>query len=530
MNFFSGEVITDIEYLYGRRRQINILSDSAKMGHNKQIIGLRRFGKTSLLKSMENKFKDDEDLNVYPIYFDFKACGSQFERGTRLVYRYIIARFMARLFEDEIYTGDYDFRGIPIKLCSQWEDIFESIEGISPVKTASLFSGLIEDAAARLNKTILFLIDEYEYLFNERFDQPEGFATMRDLASKTGPNGFKAFAFWIAGAESWENFCSRTGSGELNIVDSQVVFLGGMDRESFHEMWTCEISRCPDNDIKELLGAQERFAYDASGGIPFYAKQIGLSLLTTRENPDYSIFRGHLSEMLRSLNPMERNYLDQLSGGGSPLGNSPDVYALAEKGLIRKWGDNFELTMGLLKHFLESSNAGSEIAETSRVRQLVGEFMRYKVQINNNWNNRRQSFIFEPGNEDVLWSDQLGAPCDSRAKFGEFIRALYSIVYEATKGKNNRGEEKTLGNLPGKFKRENKYFINVVGVLRDLTGGGHTRSYYRPRRNIEYEVILMNLLGSKNEPEFGDFFILQTKILEMAVTAMENLDGIVKDA
>jgi hypothetical protein len=136
MNLFSSEVITSVEILYGRGQQIKILADSTKMGHNKQITGLRRFGRTSILRSMENKFREDKNSGIYPVYLDFKACGSQFERGTSLVYRYIIARLIARFFEDGLCTGDYDFRGTPVKPCFHWEDIFENIKNISPVKMA----------------------------------------------------------------------------------------------------------------------------------------------------------------------------------------------------------------------------------------------------------------------------------------------------------------------------------------------------------------------------------------------------------
>jgi hypothetical protein len=372
------------------------------------------------------------------------------------------------------------------------------------------------------------LIDEYEYLFENRFDQPEGFAAMRDLASKAGLDGFNAFSFWIAGAESWENFCTRTGSGELNIVDSQVVFLGGMDRESFHEMWVHETSRCPDNDTRKLLAEKEEFAYAASGGIPFYAKQIGSAILTTGEDPDSSIFGGHLREMLRALNPGEREYLNQLAKGGKPPDNSTDLDSLIKKGLIRKQGDNFVITMALLQNFLESSNTGAGLTDNSETWQRTGEIMQYKIQINNNCRNRNDELIFKPCNEDVLWFDQLGSPCRSMVRFGEFIRTLYSVIYEATKGKNRQGEEKTLEKLPWEFKKKNKYFIVIVGVLRDVLGGAHNKSYYIPARDVKYEDILIELLGSRNEPESGDFFVLQTKLLQMAATAMENLDAIVK--
>ena len=53
MKPFNLDVINDIECLWGRESEIAALKDCAERGDNAGIIGSRRFGKTSLLKSME---------------------------------------------------------------------------------------------------------------------------------------------------------------------------------------------------------------------------------------------------------------------------------------------------------------------------------------------------------------------------------------------------------------------------------------------------------------------------------------------
>ena len=64
--------ITVINKLYGRDQLIRKLSILANRCENTSIIGARRFGKTSLLKSMVNYFRDNEGFKVYPIYLVFK--------------------------------------------------------------------------------------------------------------------------------------------------------------------------------------------------------------------------------------------------------------------------------------------------------------------------------------------------------------------------------------------------------------------------------------------------------------------------
>lgn len=71
--FIVGVDITDVNKLYGRKRQIDILTSCAKRKGNAGIIGARRFGKTCLLKSLENYLRFSDESCAYPVYFDVKT-------------------------------------------------------------------------------------------------------------------------------------------------------------------------------------------------------------------------------------------------------------------------------------------------------------------------------------------------------------------------------------------------------------------------------------------------------------------------
>jgi AAA+ ATPase superfamily predicted ATPase len=60
--FITGVDITNIEYLYGRNREINTLISCAKRKGNAGIIGARRFGKTCLIKSLESYLLTNEQI------------------------------------------------------------------------------------------------------------------------------------------------------------------------------------------------------------------------------------------------------------------------------------------------------------------------------------------------------------------------------------------------------------------------------------------------------------------------------------
>ena len=101
--------ITNIDKLYGREPLVRKLSILAKRCENTSLIGARRFGKTSLLKSMVNYIRSNEEIKVYPVYLDFKT---EDIKGTDAAYRYMISIFVTNLFEDGVFTKEESFGSV----------------------------------------------------------------------------------------------------------------------------------------------------------------------------------------------------------------------------------------------------------------------------------------------------------------------------------------------------------------------------------------------------------------------------------
>ena len=524
--FQTREITNEREY-FGRDQTIKDLITYANMGLNKEIIGLRRSGKTSLLKIIETKLRDAPESTVYPIFFDFKSTASYFEKGTHLAYKYMIARLIARLYDDIIHVDDYTIRGITIRPTSHWEDIFACIEEVSPPKTNGIFNELIELCAQKTNKSVLFLIDEFEYLFKERFDKPDGFYDMRTLGNKTASNGKKIFSFWIAGAMDWIEMCTSTGSPPLNTIDSPTIYLGSLDRKSFHEMWIYETDFIQDNEKKPFLVGCEEKIFELTGGFPYFGKQIGSYLLNSGREPNNNFFDSYFKDLQKILNEAEKQCLGKLAINSEHRNISE---RLKNTGLVRKQEHNYEISIPFLKIFLNSTNNLIEKGPYPEAYEMAVRAEEYIIQINKNCLNYQKKLIFEIVPETMeIWKD-IKTTCTSDDKFKDFSTSLYKLIYETTKDIDpNDNKEKSMQRFPEKFRRNNSDFISIVDIMRHIRGKAHIQSQLKtPKWKITYPDALQMLLGDKKEPvSVDDFTKLQIEILKLFEKAMQSLHQIV---
>ena len=168
--------ITNIDKLYGRSSLVRKLSILAKRCENTSLIGTRRFGKTSLLRSMVNHIRSNEEIKVYPIYLDFKT---EDIKGTDAAYRYMISIFVTHLYIDGVFTKEESFGSVSLTPSDEWTEIDEQIQSMSGARLQSCLKRIIVFFASYLEKTILFIIDEYEYLFKYVLDTPASFMKLR---------------------------------------------------------------------------------------------------------------------------------------------------------------------------------------------------------------------------------------------------------------------------------------------------------------------------------------------------------------
>ncbi|WP_367391680.1 hypothetical protein [Lewinella sp. LCG006] len=511
VGFYPKRVIDNPEELFGRELLLQQLIRHVTRNNIVQVIGLRRYGKTSLLKCLETIIKKEVSDRVIPFYIDFKEEGSMI-KGTSNVYRYLIARVVEKLAYEKLFCSDIDIRGVALSPVDDWLDCYDYLQEHKDVRILTVFKEVIYFFSELSGKTIYFLFDEYEYLFRHVFDEPVGFMAMRTLSAHHLPNGQSPFGFIVSGAYTFEHLCTITGSGELNVI-SDTVYVPPLTKEAFTEMWEFECKRVDTGTLD--LADEMSFLYEASGGVPFYAKVIGEQWVVRQERPTYLNLSSYFEEIYPSLSIEEHSVIKSLSYEKKQKENSYHVGLLQRKGLVVREDDGLcRLFSKFFNQYLESKRKQTAPYQVDHqnVSERVKKITKLITIINNTSDNRAGMYVFNPTNDDGLLFDDLRALCSTDALFADFASSLYKIIFERTKDSHG-GNLKT---LPTAFQRKNR-FVKVVDILRHSLGGGHLMDSFQARSGQLSKADMLKLLtGKKNDPSSTeDFIYLQIKVLDL---------------
>lgn len=530
-SFDSSRTVTNPDELFGRELLLDQLTAHVKRNNIVQVIGLRRYGKTSLLKCLELRIKQELIDRVIPFYIDFKEEGA-IVKGTPNVYRYLISRVCQQLTKDGILGSELNVKNVNIKPCDNWEDCYDNLENVKDVRLQGLFKEIICWFSEYSGCTFYFLFDEYEHLFRFVFDTPQGFMAMRSLSSQTLNNGLAPFGFIISGTLTFENLCTLTGSGELNVI-SDTMYVPPIDYKSFVKMWNYECQR--DNTIPKDFLSEVEFYYSASGGVPFYGKLLGESWLISGKRPDYLKLKSYFEEVLNGLSTEEKQVLKQLNLNPKEL--TPSIYRdeLLRKGLIGYENKDLCISSKFFREFLSAKKPvqvyDKERDNAEEISKKVDIISNLIVKVNNTCSNKGKEYIFSPSNDDTDLFLIIRKPCPTLDAFSDFANSMYKIVFERTKGKPNpnKGKKESLWNLPDEF-RKNNQFINAVDIMRHSLGGAHLMDHFeqRPGKMAKGDMLLL-LTGSKNEPHsLEDFISLQLATLKMFEKELQTLLALVQ--
>ena len=514
--------ITDIDKLYGREPLKKKLSILAKRCENTSIIGARRFGKTSLLKSMVNYIRVNDEIKVYPIYLDFKT---EDLKGTDVAYRYMISIFVTNLFVDGIFTKKETFGTVSLTPSDEWTEIDEQIQSLTGARLQSCLKRIIVFFASYLEKTILFIIDEYEYLFKYVLDSPASFMKLRELSTSIIDDDLRPFVFWISGALSWDHLCSVIGSGECNPI-SATEFVEPIGKSDFISMWNDECDLIEDEILRKFVVSAVNFAWEKSGGVPFYGKLIGAYVLRNASLPEYSICVPFFKEMLqKTLSVAETNILKQLSKGVNVPKHSLGFSSLQEKGFIIEEKSKSLLSINFLKEYLIADMADNSIGKSkkSEHESLVLEIGQLIENINKTQENKSRKYIFKPTVDSVSTYKDLTGPCFSSDLFAEFSCALYRIYFEWTK------DAKPRDLLPNNNFKYND-FAQLIDIARHSLGKAHQMDTFQlGDGKMSKSDMLLRLLGSVNEPKDPDeFYKLQIGFLRLFKSTLTDIQNFVR--
>lgn len=474
MDAFSTNAVTKSEELFGRTDFINDVIDSIHGMNNCAIIGSRRFGKTSVLQHI--KYKINSDDKIFPVLVDSRDIGNS-QCDTSDVYRCLVAMLSEELYNAGVFvekeTFDLTKEIIP---WGDWGAIYQQVCQYNEKNITSLFKSMVNYFAKKMNKTILFMIDEYEYLLTKSMN-PEGFNYIRNLTKKPieGTN-LMPLKYIICGAKNWEIFQREIDSGVLNET-GVTEYLKPISEEDFKAMWRYETSK---KDVKQmtkaLLMQKMDWAYKMSGGVPFYGKLIGNYICRQNACPDYSELRPFFRELvLKQLSQIQLSIIINIVDGIKP-DRTDSLIELEEEGIIfKEQAGNYKICIGFLVDYIKANyddiipmidhNKNNRVADDEYINLVDDIFLTIK-DINSTRRSKNQDLIFHPTDSDDTQT-RMKTICSSKIEMESFAKHAFITYFERTSNYNNGERIKgTYGaSLPDKFKTKDSLY-GAIQVFR----------------------------------------------------------------
>ena len=522
MEPFSINTIDSINELYGREDIIYKATAYANRRENIAFIGSRRFGKTCLLKSLYNHFHEIEDSPVFPVYYDFKEVGGIVE-GTYNAYRFILAKLIEELYERGFYTDSKDYPELKITPSSDWADNYDKLKSYSETKLYNQIGKVIKHFSYLMDRTILFMIDEYEHLFQNTFNKPSGFVVFRNLSTDRGEKSIKPFAFWVAGSVGWKELCSFIGSPELNVINATLPVLP-IEKEDFMKMWQYEISLCKDKEKSELLSSKAEDAFQKTGGVPYYAKLLGTELLLNDNEPDYLILEDYFDQIYRSMNEQEQALAKMIAIHPKKYNSTSFLTTLKNKGLITCSPDGkYHISIGFFTDYLKTKINDDDNINKDSIENITKQIFDLFKIINDQRKKDKKDRIFDLTDEDVALNYRMRNLCQSNDDFTIFLTSVHLTFTEKSKAGDKKGFK-----LPDPIRYGD--FYKAIDSLRNVYVGHLESKLNLVKGQMPKFQALFFFWGSENSPFHPyEFAKLQMAILKKYQEELEKLLDLVRE-
>ena len=521
---FSNDTITNKDELYGRDALLKKLINAVDIFHyNVNIVGCRRFGKTCFLDVLKNSIRDKAEANSYPIYVDAKSWNIGLDPtgkiGTANVYKFLLSILLETLTQDSIITEPEIICGLNIVPVSNRHVYFSTLSSDIDRAIPDIFAEVVRFYSMKMNKTIVFLFDEYEFLMSKGFGEPTGFQTLRKLTAEN-IDGFRPCSFLVAGAVMWRHLCSTIGSKELNTIGSHIYYIKPLKKNDFCDYWQAECEKINDKKLKDIMLSKCEYIYEQTGGVVFHANDLGANILL--EDGEYpNDFFANMEEIFESLNFKQKEMLVNIAM--NPQGQNfagGDLIYLRSLGIVS--ATEIEIPIKSLHDWIIDDSHLSGTNHESYLDTINDEINNLMEAINDTAYNKSREFVFKPHHKDATLIKNRRTPCGEQKTFGIFIDAIWKTHYEKTKDEKT---QKTKALLPDSYKET--YFTNVIATLRHTYSGHLYGEGYRTRPGqLTKENVLNALLGSENEPYDRDFLTLQRAVLDLH---RRELDGILRE-
>lgn len=272
-------------------------------------------------------------------------------------------------------------------------------------------------------------------------------------------------------------------------------------------MWSHECSLIEEETAREIVKEKRNLVYIKTGGVPFYAKTVGLHLLNdqTTEMPTYQLLKDHLAQLLKNrfMPESEKAALHALANGEKIFDDTlPDGMAsLVSKGIVKKNENTYSISIGYLQDYIKAIQKDKSLEqlrdkEQEELDSLVDEIAILRDDVNKKYKGGEP---FETSTEDPIELRTLKRMCLDNTSMSAFSSSLYKLYYEGS----NKGNY-----LPDAFKRNE--FYNMVCALRHLYN--HRDCELSCRMTVESLLFLIN--KGRQPHEKSDFKCIQKNMLD----------------
>jgi hypothetical protein len=301
----------------------------------------------------------------------------------------------------------------------------------------------------------------------------------------------------------------------------------------------------------ECIMKRVKEVFDASGGVPFYAKTIGKELLKTDypyelPSSSYTVLRDHFAKIMDNqfLKESERNYLMKLAKGPIVFNEVvPDeIESLKEKGLVVEESGSFVIPIRFLREYILSSIVEAE-DESNNIKEeipiIVDEIFRLRDSICKVWSKHELGKTLRPDGkwfppfvssyEDYKEINALKDICNDESNYGAFAGALYRVYYE--------GSKKSL-NLPEGFGPWERYWlfpgesVSEFAMMVNVNRHMFLHREYEPSENISMsDEDFLKIINNGKRPETPkDFMLMQYHLLLKCKEELHRMLDFIEEA
>lgn len=348
-HFDAGTVNGNHGTLYGRATTILALKAALLSGTHTEVIGARKFGKSSLLRHVANFLHEQSNcLGIY-VPVDSLNCA-----GWRDFYAWLMAYVLAAAASKNLtgkYTGEGSwprYKDSPSALVGPAEFFSEIRKRDGDTVVADLLR-LLTHFCHRGISTVL-LLDEFTFALKYFQDDPARLTALRELAMLEGSGDSKPLTVCVASPVGWENLNSLpTASVSMNFLCNRVA-VGGISEEAAHQLLREHAQAC--HPPLELHTEVINMILDIASTYPFYLKVAGEKAYLQKmlcqlidpaslELETYGAVRAHMMQYVRACDVEERQALSRITNNWVPAHKLPDSSqrSLLEEGLVKVEGN-----------------------------------------------------------------------------------------------------------------------------------------------------------------------------------------------